>query len=155
MPEAAVHEDSRAVRPHHDVRFAGHALHVQAVAVAVVPQPAAHLQLGFRVPAADVRHAPVPLLSCHRVGHKAISSWIAQVVGSGRSRFGKVGLARMLFIPLVISIIGFSIDVSSGALTITISTTLAAAQGSSWRSEFCYSILLWVLRQIRISFEVF
>lgn len=69
MPEASVHEDSRAVRPHDDVRLAGHALHVEAVAIPVMPQPAAHLQLGFRVPAADMRHAPVPLLSCHRVGH--------------------------------------------------------------------------------------
>ena len=88
MPEAAVHEDCRAVRPHDDVRLARYALHVKAVAVAMAPQPAAHLQLGFRVPAADVRHAPVPLLSCHRVGHKAISSWIAQIVGIGRRHFG-------------------------------------------------------------------
>ena len=72
VPEASVHEDSRAVRPHDDVRLAGHALHVQAVAVAVVPQPLPHLQLGFRVPAADVRHATVPLLGSHRVGHKAM-----------------------------------------------------------------------------------
>ena len=69
MPEAAVDEDGRAVRPHNDVRLAWHALHVEPVAVAMAPQPAAHLQLGFRVPAADVRHAAVPLLRCHRVGH--------------------------------------------------------------------------------------
>ena len=74
MPEAPVHENGGAVFAHHDVGFAGHAFYAEAVAVAVVPQPAAHLQLGFCVPAADMRHAPVPLLSCHRVGHKAISS---------------------------------------------------------------------------------
>ena len=54
MPEAAIDKDRRAVLAHHDVRLAGDRFHVEAVAVAVIPQPLPHLQLGFGVPAADV-----------------------------------------------------------------------------------------------------
>ena len=69
VPEASVHEYRRPVLSHHDVGFAWNALHVETVAVAVDPEPPAHLQLGFGVLAADVRHAAVALLGSHRVGH--------------------------------------------------------------------------------------
>ena len=69
MPEAPVHENRCPIFPHHDVGFAWHALHIEAVAVAVGPQPLAHLQLGFGVPAADVRHAAVALGGGEAVGH--------------------------------------------------------------------------------------
>lgn len=69
MPETAVDEDGGAVFPHHDVGFAGHGFHAQAVAVAVVPQPLPHLDFGFGVAAADVRHAAVALCGGHGVGH--------------------------------------------------------------------------------------
>ena len=70
MPEAPVDEDGRPIWPHHDVGLPGHRLHVEPIAVPVTPQPPPHLQLRLRVLAADVRHASVPLLRCHRVGHK-------------------------------------------------------------------------------------
>ena len=70
VPEAAVYEDGRMVRPHHDVGFARHALHIEPVAVAMMPQPSPHLQLRLGGLAANVRHALVPLLGCHRVGHR-------------------------------------------------------------------------------------
>lgn len=69
VPETAVHEDGGAVFPHHDVGTAGHGFHAQAVAVAVVPQPLPHLDFGFGVAAADVRHAAVALCGGHGVGH--------------------------------------------------------------------------------------
>ena len=69
VPKTAVHEDGGAVFPHHDVRTAGHGFHAQAVAVAVVPQPLPHLDFGFGVAAADMRHAAVALCGGHGVGH--------------------------------------------------------------------------------------
>ena len=69
VPEAPIHENRRSILPHHNVGFAWHALHVEAVAVAVGPQPSAHLQLGFGVLAAYVRHAAVALGGGEAVGH--------------------------------------------------------------------------------------
>ena len=70
MPEAPVDKYRRAVGPHHNIRLPGHRLHVEPIAVPVTPQPPPHLQLWLCVLAADMRHASVPLLRCHRVGHK-------------------------------------------------------------------------------------
>ena len=70
VPKASVHEDRRAVLAHHDVGFSRHALHVETVAVAVFPQPLPHALLRRGVFAADARHAIVPLLGCHDVGHR-------------------------------------------------------------------------------------
>ena len=53
VPETAVDEDHGAVLPHHDVGFAGDALHVQAVADAVLPQPFADEDFRLGVFAAD------------------------------------------------------------------------------------------------------
>ena len=69
VPKAPVHEYGCAVGPHNDVRLSGHTLHIQSVAVAVVPQPLPHLQLGLGAPTVYVRHAAVPLFGCHCVGH--------------------------------------------------------------------------------------
>ena len=69
MPEASIHEDRRMVFSHHDIRFARDRLHVEAVAVAVVPQPLPHLQLGLGAFAVDVRHHEVTLFRSEVVGH--------------------------------------------------------------------------------------
>ena len=69
MPEAPVDEYRRPVGPHHDIRLPRNTLHVQPIPIPMRPQPPPHLQLRLRVLAADVRHASVPLLRSHRVGH--------------------------------------------------------------------------------------
>lgn len=91
VPEAAVHEDGGAVLAHHDVGFAGHALHVEAVAVAVPPKPTAYLQLGLSVLAVDARHAIMPLLGCHRVGHGRILLVVRIALSSGWISFHSMG----------------------------------------------------------------
>ena len=48
MPETSVDEYSRSVSPHHYVRFAGHAPHIQSVPVSVRPQPPPHRHFRLR-----------------------------------------------------------------------------------------------------------
>ncbi len=69
MPEAPVDKDGRVVFPHDDIWFPWHAFHVEPIAVTVCPQPLPHLQLGFGVPTADVRHHEVPLGWGENIGH--------------------------------------------------------------------------------------
>ena len=69
VPEAAVDEDGGAVFAQHNVRRAGQALDIYAVAVAPCVQVMAHNQLGLRVLALDACHALVPLFFCHPVCH--------------------------------------------------------------------------------------
>lgn len=61
VPKAAVDEDGGTIFAKHDVGFARHAFHIEAVAVAVTPQPATHQQFGLGVLASDVRHDEVTL----------------------------------------------------------------------------------------------
>jgi hypothetical protein len=69
MPETPVHEDRHMVFPHHDIRFAWHRLHVKTIAVAMMPQPLPHLQLGLGAFAVDVRHHEVTLFGSEAVCH--------------------------------------------------------------------------------------
>ena len=69
VPETAVDEDHGAVFPQNDVGSAGDVLHVQAVAVAVLPQPFADEDFRLGVFAADVRHVQVTLSRGEGVGH--------------------------------------------------------------------------------------
>lgn len=69
MPETTIHKNRRPIPPHDDVRFAWHTLHVEAIAVAVSPQPLPDLQLGFGAFAVDARHAVMPLSRSHLVSH--------------------------------------------------------------------------------------
>lgn len=64
MPEAAVHEDTHAVFPHHDIGRAGQPAVILAVTVAVGIEPSAHGHLRPRVLASDPAHVvgPSPLL---------------------------------------------------------------------------------------------
>ena len=69
VPETPIHKNRRPIPPHDDVGLAWHALHVEAIAVAVPPQPLPHLQLGLGAFAVDARHAVMPLSGSHLVGH--------------------------------------------------------------------------------------
>jgi len=64
VPEAAVDKDCRAVAAQHHIGLAGHAAYIEPIAVAALPQPLAHFQLGLGVAAADMRHTAVPLFGC-------------------------------------------------------------------------------------------
>lgn len=77
VPEASVDENRCPVGAHHDIRTSWDALYVETVAVPVAPQPFPHLQLGFRVPAVNMRHTDVPLVRSHRVGHPCYLPTIA------------------------------------------------------------------------------
>ena len=69
MPEAPVDENRRAILPHHDVRLPRNRLHVEPIAVAMLPQPLSHLQLWFSAFAMDVRHHEVTLFWGENIGH--------------------------------------------------------------------------------------
>ena len=69
VPETAVNKDRRSVPAHDDVRFAGHALDIEPVAVSVRPQPFPNQYLRFGRLAADMRHAAVALLWGQNIGH--------------------------------------------------------------------------------------
>jgi len=69
VPKTPVYENRRPIFPHHDVGFPRHALHAEAVAVAVLPQPLPHALLGRGVLTAYPRHAVMTLLGSHRVRH--------------------------------------------------------------------------------------
>ena len=69
VPETPVHENRRAVPPHHNIRLARHRFHVEAIAVAVPPQPLPHQEFGFGAFAVDARHHIVALLWSEAVGH--------------------------------------------------------------------------------------
>lgn len=69
MPEAPIHEYRRPVCPQHNIRLPRHRLHIQPIPIPMTPQPPPHLQLRLRPRTLDMRHAPMPLLRCHRVGH--------------------------------------------------------------------------------------
>ena len=62
VPETSVHENGCAVGAQHYVGAAGHRLYVESVAVAVVPEPLPHLELGLGVAAAYLRHAAMTLI---------------------------------------------------------------------------------------------
>ena len=72
MPETAIHKNGRPIPPHDDVRFARHALHVKAIAVAMLPQPLPDFQLGLGAFAVDARHHIVALCGCEAVGDSSI-----------------------------------------------------------------------------------
>ena len=70
MPEAAVHEDTRPVLPHHDVWLARQARIVPPVAKPIPPQPLSHHHFRLRVLAVDGSHVSVALRWEVSVGHK-------------------------------------------------------------------------------------
>lgn len=72
MPKASVDKDGCVVAAHHDVGLPRNAFHVEAVAVAVTPQPLPDLQFGLGVAAADVRHHKMALRWSEVVGHKTM-----------------------------------------------------------------------------------
>ncbi len=72
MPEASVDEDGRVVAAHHDVGLPRNAFHVEAVAVAVTPQPLPDLQFGLGVAAADVRHHKMALRWSEAIRHDSL-----------------------------------------------------------------------------------
>ena len=47
-------------------------------------QPPPHQELGLRPLALDVRHAPVPLFRCHRVGHGVLFQGLKEFVEVGQ-----------------------------------------------------------------------
>ena len=71
VPEAPVDEYRCPVGAHHDIRLPWDALYVETVAVPVAPQPFPHLQLGFRVPAVNMRHTDVPLVGRKHISHSS------------------------------------------------------------------------------------
>ena len=77
MPKTPIHKNCRPIPSHDDVGLARHALHVEAIAVAVPPQPLPHFQLGFGVLAADARHAVVAVGWSEAVGHVAVKSFFS------------------------------------------------------------------------------
>ena len=64
MPETPIDKNRCAVAAQHHIGLARHAPHIEPIAVAALPQPLAHLQLGLGVAAADMRHTAVPLFGC-------------------------------------------------------------------------------------------
>ena len=71
MPEAPIHKDRRVVFSHHDIRFSRHRLHIEPIAVPMMPQPLSYLQLRLGAFAVDVRHHKVTLFGGEMVGHNA------------------------------------------------------------------------------------
>ena len=69
VPEASVDENDSAVSWQDDVRCAGKAADILAEAEAAAEQFPAYRDLRIRVFRPDVRHAFVPLVLCHCVGH--------------------------------------------------------------------------------------
>lgn len=69
VPKTTINEDSRSILAHDDVRFAGHALDIEPVAVSVRPQPFSNQYLRLGRLAADMRHAAVALLWGQNIGH--------------------------------------------------------------------------------------
>ena len=70
MPETPIHKNCRPIPSHNNVGLAWNALHVEAIAVAVSPQPLPHLQLRLGAFAVDARHHAVALFGCETVGHR-------------------------------------------------------------------------------------
>ena len=69
MPEAPVHEDACPVLRQHHIRTSRQLLHVDAEAESRSVEILTHKHLGPRVLGPDMRHAVVPLLGSHFVGH--------------------------------------------------------------------------------------
>ena len=78
MPEAAVHEDHRAILAKHDVGPARQPTVVQPVAEAPAEQKPPHQHLRFGVLAADGRHVPVALFFCQTITHVSIEVYISE-----------------------------------------------------------------------------
>ena len=74
MPETAVDKDGGTVFPHHDVGLPWNTFHVEAVAIAMPPQPLPHLELRLGVATADARHHVVTLFRSEDVHHDYKSS---------------------------------------------------------------------------------
>lgn len=72
MPEAAVDKDARPVLRQHHIRTPRQLLYMNAEAEPLRMEIPAHRHLRPRVLGPDMRHAIVPLLRCHRVGHGGI-----------------------------------------------------------------------------------
>ena len=62
MPEAPVHEDTRAILPQHQIRMPRQSLMVQSVSEPPLPQSTAHNHLRLRILPSDRRHIGVSLL---------------------------------------------------------------------------------------------
>ena len=69
MPEAPVHEDACPVLRQHHIRTSRQLLHVDAESESRSVEILTHKHLGPRVLGPDMRHAVVPLLGSHFVGH--------------------------------------------------------------------------------------
>ena len=69
MPKTAIDENRRPIPSHDDVGLARHALHIEAITVAMPPQPLPHQFFRLGVAAADVRHHFVTLCGSEAVGH--------------------------------------------------------------------------------------
>ena len=76
MPETSVYENRRPILSHDYVGLAWHALHVEAITIAVPPQPLPHFQFGLGVLAADARHAVVALGGSETVSHVVAKSFL-------------------------------------------------------------------------------
>ena len=75
MPKTAIYVYNRVIAVKHNVGRAWQTPHVQAIAVAMSPQPPAHNHFWLGVGTAYVAHAIVPLLWSHLVRHGfAVSS---------------------------------------------------------------------------------
>ena len=62
MPEAAVHENTSPVLPHHDVRLSWQSWMIQPIAEPMSPQPFAHHHFRLRILAVNGSHVGVALL---------------------------------------------------------------------------------------------
>lgn len=71
MPETSVDENAGAVLRQHDVRRSWKRANILAEAEASSEQFSSQHDFGYGVPRPYVRHAFVPLLFCHLVGHCA------------------------------------------------------------------------------------
>ena len=69
VPEAPIYKNGGTILPHHDIRLPWHALHVEPIAIAVLPQPLPHLQLGLGAFAVNARHHKVTLGGSENIGH--------------------------------------------------------------------------------------
>ena len=62
VPEAAIHEYTRPVLSHHDIRFPWQSWMIQSITIPMTPKPATHHHLRLRIFAADGSHISVALL---------------------------------------------------------------------------------------------